>query len=332
MASAGASVVQVSRGLVVRAAMPQSFIPGAHARPRDARRAQGAALEAALAAYDGAPARLRHVTFSIVGQVGDAFGVAVASRFPFVGAVVPQARLGVGAVATQAMARFAYRDTALAALGRGEDADAAVEACTGPDEGREHRQLGVVGLSSQATFTGAACMDWAGGVSGRDEQGGYAVQGNILTGSEVVTAMEQAWLTTPGSLTDRLVAALLAGEAAGGDSRGRQGAALYAVAPGAGYDGSGVLADVRVDDHPEASTELARLVRMNDLYFGSAEEVLPLDGDLAEEVGGRLQRLGFEGTPADALGQWAGQENYEMRLSPRGIDSKVLAALRDATP
>jgi uncharacterized Ntn-hydrolase superfamily protein len=272
------------------------------------------------------------MTFSIVGQVGDAFGVAVASKFPFVGAVVPQARLGVGAVATQAMARFAYRETALAALGRGEDAAAAVASCTGPDDGREHRQLGVVGVSSQATFTGGSCMDWAGGVSGRDEQGGYAIQGNILTGPEVVAAMEQAWLTTRGSLTDRLVAALLAGEGAGGDSRGRQGAALYAVAPGAGYDGSGVLADVRVDDHPEASTELARLLRMNDLYFGTAEEVLPLEGDLAEEVGGRLGRLGLEGEPAEALAEWAGQENYEMRLTPEGIDRKVLDALRAATP
>jgi uncharacterized Ntn-hydrolase superfamily protein len=271
------------------------------------------------------------MTFSIVGQVGDAFGVAVASKFPFVGAVVPQARLGVGAVATQAMARFAYRETALAALAGGADADAAVAACTGPDEGRDHRQVGVVGVSSQATWTGGSCMDWAGGVSGRDEHGGYAIQGNILTGAEVVAAMEQAWLATRGSLTDRLVAALLAGEAAGGDSRGRQGAALYAVAPGAGYDAGGVLADVRVDDHPEASTELARLLRMNDLFFGRAEEVLPLDGELAEEVGARLSRLGFQGVPAEALAEWAGQENYEMRLSPQGIDSKVLQALRDAS-
>ena len=271
------------------------------------------------------------MTFSIVGQVGEAFGVAVASKFPFVGAVVPQASLGVGAVATQAMARFAYRETALATLARREDAAAAVSACTRPDEGREHRQLGVVGVASQATWTGSACLEWAGGVSGRDERGGYAIQGNILTGPDVVAAMEHAWLTTAGSLTDRLVSALLAGEAAGGDSRGRQGAALYAVAPGAGYDGSGVLADVRVDDHPEASTELARLLRMNDLYFGTAEDVLPLEGGLADEVGDRLQRLGFDGAPAEALAEWAGQENYEMRLSPQGIDSKVLAALRDAS-
>jgi uncharacterized Ntn-hydrolase superfamily protein len=268
-----------------------------------------------------------------VGQVGDAFGVAVASKFPFVGAVVPEARLGVGAVATQAMARVSYRGTALAALAEGRDAAAAVEACTTPDEAREHRQLGVVGVDSQATWTGADCMDWAGGVSGREATGGYAIQGNILTGPGVVEAIERAWLASAGgSLTDRLLAALLAGDEAGGDSRGRQGAALYAVAPGAGYDACGVLADVRVDDHPEAPTELARLMRVNDLLFGRAEDVQPLTGELAEEVSARLAKLGHAGDDVvESLERWAGEANYEMRMSPDGIDTPVLAALREAT-
>ena len=217
--------------------------------------------------------------------------------------------------------------------------------CTSPDEERAHRQLGVVGLDSQATFTGDACMDWAGGVAGRESTGGYAIQGNILTGPEVVAAMESAWLGTAGaSLTDRLVAALLAGDAAGGDSRGRQGAALYAVLPGAGYDHCGVLADIRVDDHLDAPQELARLLRLNDLIFGGPEEVLPWTsgpngpsdagktGDLAAEVSRRLAELGFHGEVAQALAGWAGEANYEMRLSPDGIDTKVLAALREATP
>ena len=279
------------------------------------------------------------MTFSIAGQVGDAFGVAVASKFPFVGAVVPQARLGVGAVATQAMARVSYRATALDALAGGADAEAAVAACTGPDEGREHRQLGIVGVDSQATYTGAECMDWAGGVSGRETTGGYAIQGNILTGRDVVEAMERAWLASAGgSLSDRLLAALLAGDEAGGDSRGRQGAALYAVSPGAGYDGCGVLADLRVDDHPHAPQELARLLVINDLLFGTAEEVLPLTGELADEVSRRLATLGHEGADGDgdgavaaALEAWASEANYEMRLSPDGIDTKVLAALREET-
>jgi uncharacterized Ntn-hydrolase superfamily protein len=309
------------------------------------------------------------VTFSIVGQLGEGFGVAVASKFPFVGAVVPEVRPGVGAVATQAMARVGYRSVALDALSSGADAAAAVVDCTSPDAERAHRQLGVVGLDSQATFTGDSCMDWAGGVSGRESTGGYAIQGNILTGPEVVAAMEGAWLDAAGaSLTDRLVAALLAGDAAGGDSRGRQGAALYAVQPGAGYDHCGVLADIRVDDHPDAPQELARLLRLNDLIFGGPEEVLPWAsgaseprdgtgpgdgraardasgpgdawgsrdaggvGELAVEVSRRLAELGFHGEVRQALTSWAGEANYEMRLSPDGIDTKVLAALRDATP
>jgi uncharacterized Ntn-hydrolase superfamily protein len=289
------------------------------------------------------------MTFSIVGQVGEGFGVAVASKFPFVGAVVPEVRPGVGAVATQAMARVGYRAVALDALASGHDAAAAVVACTSPDEERAHRQLGIVGLDSQATFTGDSCMDWAGGVSGRESTGGYAIQGNILTGPEVVAAMESAWLGAAGaSLTDRLVAALLAGDAAGGDSRGRQGAALYAVLPGAGYDHCGVLADIRIDDHPDAPQELARLLRMNDLIFGGPEDVLPwtsgsddatglgdasdTGGGLAVEVSRRLAELGFHGEVPQALASWAGEANYEMRLSPDGIDTKVLAALREATP
>ena len=271
------------------------------------------------------------MTFSIVGQVGEGFGVAVASKFPFVGAVVPQARLGVGAVATQAMARVGYRTVALDALAGGASADEAVVACTSPDGDRAHRQLGVVGVDSQATYTGGSCMDWAGGVTGREATGGYAIQGNILTGPDVVAAMEAAWRGSAGaSLTDRLVEALLAGDAAGGDSRGRQGAALYAVLPGAGYDHCGVLADIRVDDHPEAPQELSRLLRLNDLVFGGPELVLPW-ADNAAEVGRRLGLLGHQGEVTQALADWAGEANYEMRLSPDGIDSKVLAALRDAT-
>lgn len=273
------------------------------------------------------------MTFSVVGQVGDAFGVAVASKFPFVGAVVPAARVGVGAAATQAMARVSYRVDALDRMAGGASAGAAVEAVTGADEQREHRQLGVVGVDSQHSYTGDSCLSWAGGVAGRGAEGGYAIQGNILTGPEVVAAMQKAWLASAGApLTTRLIAALLAGDAAGGDARGRQGAALYAVAPGAGYDGCGVLADLRVDDHADAPRELARLVRLNDLTFGTAEEVLPLVGDLGMEVGNRLAALGHQETPvAAALAAWASEANYENRLSPAGIDTLVLAELRAAT-
>ena len=281
------------------------------------------------------------MTFSIAATDGTAAGVAVASKFLAVGSVVPAARLAadghgharlVGAVATQAMAKWSYRADALDLLATGADAAAAVGMVTAADEGREHRQLGVVGPDSQATYTGSECMAWAGGRSGADTSGRYAVQGNILVGEQVVADMERAWLDSAGMpLARRLLAALLAGDAAGGDSRGRQGAAIYVVSPGAGYDGSGVLVDLRVDDHPDASQALARLLDLNDLYFGTAEDVQPLTGDLAAEVGERLARLGHTGPVADALAEWAGVENYEMRMSSDGIDARVLAALRTAT-
>ena len=133
------------------------------------------------------------MTFSIVGQVGDAYGVAVASRFIAVGAVVPAAGIGVGACATQALARVSYKQDSLDELAAGHTADAAVRRVTAADADAAHRQLGVVGAQTQASYTGTECLPWAGGVSGRDESGGYAIQGNILTGPEVVERMQEAW-------------------------------------------------------------------------------------------------------------------------------------------
>ncbi|MEO8827881.1 DUF1028 domain-containing protein [Lapillicoccus sp.] len=281
------------------------------------------------------------MTFSIVATDGTAAGVAVASKFLAVGSVVPYARLGsvdgvthvVGAAATQAMAKWSYKIDALDHLRGGHDAAYAIAQVTAADDDREHRQLGVVGADSQATYTGSACMDWAGGRSGADDSGRYAIQGNILTGEQVVADMEHAWLDSAGDPFERrLVAALLAGDAAGGDSRGRQSAALLVVSPGAGYDASGVLVDLRVDDDPDAPHELARLLDLNDLYFGGPQGVQPLAGELGVEVTERLATLGYSGGDvAQALESWAGVENYEMRLSPDGIDVRVLAALRQAT-
>ena len=183
------------------------------------------------------------------------------------------------------------------------------------------------------TFTGAECNAWAGGLQGRDSSGGYAIQGNILVGDRVVNQMEDAWLSSPHlPVAARLMHALLAGDRAGGDRRGRQSAALYVVAPGAGYDAGGVLADLRVDDHPDAPTELARLLDLNDLYFGPPSNVMPLEGPLGDEVRERLSKLGREQDDVhEALGDWAGEANFEMRLSPDGIDARVLQALREAT-
>jgi uncharacterized Ntn-hydrolase superfamily protein len=272
------------------------------------------------------------MTFSIVARTGDMYGVAVASKFIAVGSVVPAARLGVGALATQAMAKVSYAADALALLAEGASAADAIERVTSLDEGREDRQLGVVGAHGQSTFTGRDCMDWAGGVRGGDADSGYAIQGNILVGERVVLEMERAWLDNRHlPLAARLMEALKAGDQAGGDKRGRQSAALYAVAPGAGYDHCGVLADLRVDEHPAATDELARVLDLHDLHFGTPGEVLPLEGPLADEVRQHLGALGRRQPDLhEALEDWAGEANFEMRMTPDGIDSRVLAALREA--
>jgi uncharacterized Ntn-hydrolase superfamily protein len=273
------------------------------------------------------------MTFSIVARQGEAYGVAVASKFLAVGAVVPAARTDVGAVATQSYARVAYLEELLGRLGTGEAAGEALAAATALDEGRETRQVGVVGVGSAATFTGSECNGWAGGLARDDGDTAYAIQGNILTGPEVVEAMERAWHDASGEpLARRLLAALVAGDAAGGDSRGRQSAAVYAVEPGSGYDACGVLADLRVDDHPDPVSELTRLLAEWEMYFGRPEDVQPLAGALADEVRRRLAAAGYaDDDVAKALADWAGNANYEARLSPDGIDRRVLEALRAAT-
>ena len=270
------------------------------------------------------------MTFSIVARDGDAYGVAVASKFLAVGSVVPGARVGVGAVATQSFAKVSYVPDLLAALQAGQTAADGLRSATAADSMREQRQVGVVGPTDAATFTGSECMDWAGGVSAAAQDAAYAIQGNVLVGPAVVHAMEQAWLGSQGApLPRRLLAALLAGDAHGGDRRGRQSAALYAVQAGSGYDGSGVLVDLRVDDHPDAATELARLNDLSELYFGGAEDVQPLAGELAAEVRGLLDQAGVVGgSVSDDLAAWAGAVNLETRLSDDGIDARLLAELR----
>ncbi|MFI7532450.1 DUF1028 domain-containing protein [Streptosporangium sp. NPDC049376] len=264
------------------------------------------------------------MTFSIVARAGDAYGVAVASKFLAAGAIVPAAEAGAGALATQAWANVAFRPQGLALLRTGTRAEDAVAGLIASDPGRDQRQLGVVGADGAgATFTGQECPAWAGGVSGD----GYAIQGNILTGPEVVREMEAAWLAAAElPLAERLVAALAAGDAAGGDSRGRQSAAVYVVEAGAGYAGAGdVACDLRVDDHPDPVTELRRLLDVHELLFGrpDPESLLDIRGELAEEIEARLKELGH-----DTLDQWAGVENLEGRLVEGRIDPIVLARLR----
>ena len=285
--------------------------------------------------------RVRNMTFSIVATDGTAAGVAVASKFLAVGSVVPEARLASTAAGRPRRRRRHAGDREVVLQGSTRCGCSVRDATplrpstevTAADPGREDRQLGVVGVDSQATYTGRDCLSWAGGRSGADDSGRYAIQGNILVGEQVVADMERAWFNSAGQpLERRLVAALLAGDAAGGDARGRQSAALFVVAAGGGYDRSGVRADLRVDDHPQAPQELARLLDLSDLYFGGPQDVQPLTGDLAAEVSERLARLGYAGAASEALAEWAGVENYEMRLTDQGIDARVLQALRAATP
>ncbi len=267
------------------------------------------------------------MTFSIVaaGADGTEWGVAVASKFLAVGAAVPAARAGVGAIATQSYANLAYRPDGLAMLAAGRGASAVLDALTAADEQRDQRQAGVVDRDrTAATFTGSGCHPWAGGVTGE----GYAIQGNILVGPQVVEAMEAAWRgSDPAApLAERLLAALRAGDDAGGDRRGRQSAALLVASTAGGYGGgTDISVDLRVDDATAPCAELVRLLDLHELYFGAPTETLPLEGELADEVAAHLARLG-----QPSLEAWAGVENFEERLVERRIDVLVLRELRAA--
>ncbi|MFI5484201.1 DUF1028 domain-containing protein [Micromonospora echinaurantiaca] len=278
------------------------------------------------------------MTFSIVARSADGclHGVAVASRFLAAGALVPAAEAEVGALATQAHVNLAYRPQGLTMLRTGVAAADVVAGLVAADPDRDHRQLGVVAATGPgATFTGPMCHDWAGGQAGD----GWAAQGNILAGPQVIDAMRDAWLGG-GALPfpERLLAALRAGDQAGGDRRGRQSAGLLVVERGGGYGGTGdALVDLRVDDHADPVTELGRLLAVHTLLFSRPDPatLLELTGAVAAEVGALLAALGHPVDPADpqeALFSWAGMENLEERLVPGRIDPVVLDHLRKAVP
>jgi uncharacterized Ntn-hydrolase superfamily protein len=275
----------------------------------------------------------RPSTYSIVACDLEAreWGVAVQSKFLAVGAGVPAAEPEVGAVTTQALANMRYGPDGLALLREGLSAEEAVARLTGADEGRDHRQLGVVDSQGRAaTYTGSACLEWAGGVTGD----GYAAQGNILVSEETVAALARTFEDSAGTpLARRLIACLEAAQAAGGDRRGQQSAALLVVRMNGGYMGtSDAVADLRVDDHERPIGELARLYELHDLLFGETprEEWLDVDEQLAAELRERLDRLGYEDRPLpEAFETWAGTENLEERVDGVDrIDPVVLTELR----
>lgn len=306
------------------------------------------------------------MTFSIVARDpanGD-LGVAVASKFLAVGSVVPWALAGVGAIATQALANVAYGPDGLAALAGGNDAATVLAGLTGADDGRSDRQVGIVDARGRAaTHTGTGCLSWAGG----RVADGVAVQGNILAGPEVVDAMLSSFGAVSGPLPDRLLAALLAGDRAGGDARGRQSAALLVVRAGGGYGGTtDRWIDLRVDDHVEPVPELQRLLDTWRLLYErpAPSDLVAIDPGLAAELRARLTHAGWGpgrvdsfavsirgalegvnriGTPRDAgpdwdatwdaaLLTWMGVANLEERTAAAGwIDPAVLEQLRAAT-
>ena len=267
------------------------------------------------------------MTFSIVATDGTSWGVAVASKFLAVGSAVPAAVAGIGAIATQADANVGYKPQALFLLDGGATATEALAALLASDEGRDHRQVGIVDAAgSAASHTGPACFAWAGGRTGR----GYAIQGNVLTGEEVVAAVEHSWLdgSVDTPLAHRLLSALAAGDAAGGDRRGRQSAALLVVREEAGYGGlDDIAVDLRVDDHATPIPELLRLLALNDLYLTASteSEKVQVTPELAQEIALLVASLGHPD-----LAAWVGTENYEMRVAADGtwIDEVVLAILR----
>ena len=276
------------------------------------------------------------MTFSIVAWDPDTreWGVAVASKFLAAGAVVPWVRAGAGAVATQAHANITFGPRGLDLLGS-KRADEVLEQLLETDEGREHRQVGVVDRHGQAaSFTGTECFDWAGGHAGD----GFTCQGNILAGPGVVGDMGAAFEAATGDFPGRMLAALLAGDRAGGDRRGRQSAAMLIAREGGGYLGdSDIALDLRVDDHSDPVVELGRLLDIHRLLFPHPDHLdfIPIDPELAPRLAQALTKAGFATSSnaydADlerALLGWVGTENLEMRWSDDGtIDRTVLRIL-----
>jgi len=257
------------------------------------------------------------------------WGVAVQSKFLAVGSVVPWAEPEVGAIATQAYANPTYGPDGLALLREGLAASDVVQRLVGADEGRDHRQLGVVDrYGAAAAYTGSECMDWAGQRTGA----GYAAQGNILVGADTVDALATTFEASAGQgLAARLLECLAAAQAAGGDRRGQQSAALLITRRNGGYGKlSDVAVDLRIDDHERPVDELRRLYKLHDQLFGVTprEDWLPLEGPLRKEVATRMTQLGY-----DSLESWAGVANLEDRVDgDTEIDPVVLEALRDLTP
>jgi uncharacterized Ntn-hydrolase superfamily protein len=278
------------------------------------------------------------MTFSIVGYdpIEKEWGVAVQSKFLGVGAVVPWAKAGVGAIATQSYANTSYGPKGLQLMAEGKSAEETLQLLLADDPDKEMRQVGIVDANGNAaSFTGKACYDWAGGVIGTH----FAAQGNILVDEKTVNAMAQVFKESIGSLADRLLAALDAGQEAGGDSRGKQSAAVYIVKENGGYGGfNDRYIDLRVDDHPDPIKELIRIYHLQQLYFAPSkpERVVAIEGQVKSELVENLIRYGYLSDKAageeeieKALTAFIHTENFEMREQETGeIDLEILEYMK----
>jgi uncharacterized Ntn-hydrolase superfamily protein len=310
------------------------------------------------------------VTYSIVArdpETGD-LGVAVQSKFLAVGAVVPWARAGVGAIATQAFANVDYGPKGLALLGDGHSAEGALRQLVAADDGREHRQAGIVDArGGSATHTGRECFAWAGGRTGEN----YAAHGNILADAPVVDGLVDTFLAGGRPFPELLIACLAAAEDAGGDRRGRESASILVVRESAGFGGGNDRwIDLRVDQHDDPIGELGRVLAFQRLYYDRPDlaDLVPLDEDAAGELRALLTALGggpggrfgtvyrrMSGEPAEdddphpavgdprpfpsnwddewqrALHEWMDVANLEARIVAAGwIDPRVVEILRSA--
>jgi uncharacterized Ntn-hydrolase superfamily protein len=280
------------------------------------------------------------MTFSIVARdpyTGE-LGIAVQSKFLAVGAVVPWARAGVGAIATQSWANTSYGPRGLELLASGFSAAETLQQLISADEGHADRQVGIIGLTgTPVTYTGEKCFPWAGGHVGID----YTCQGNILVGEETVLTMARTFEQTTGPLCDRLVAALAAGQAAGGDSRGQQSAALLVVRERGGYGGfNDRFIDLRVDDHSTPIDELQRILQLHKLYLfpTNPQDILVIDTAIARELQELLTATGdyqgpisgtYDEMTRSAFRSFSGRENLEERwFEDARIDRVVLEFMR----
>jgi uncharacterized Ntn-hydrolase superfamily protein len=276
-------------------------------------------------------------TFSIVAydKQTKEWGIAVASKFPAVGAIVPWAKAGAGAVSTQAFANTSFGPAGLELMTEGLSAQDTLARLLENDPEREHRQIGLVdAVGEAASFTGKECFQWAGGLAGD----GYAVQGNILSGPQVAPTMQSAFVDSAGDFSSRLYAALLAGDRAGGDKRGRQSAAILVVQDKGGYGGfNDRKLDYRVDDDIDPISRLGELIYLHHLYFEKSpkNDIVYLKDDVVVRIKRLMQQLGYFKGEIDgeynnetrsAFREFIGNENFEERASPSDgwIDRPIL--------